>query len=428
MNHQTRNNRVIGDMSKRRVVITGMGMLSPVGNDVTSSWEAIRAGRSGIGLIDRFDASEYATRIGGAVKDLDIEPWLSSKEARKLDAFIHYGLIAAQQAVDDSGLEQYSKLDKERVGIAIGSGIGGLEYIEKNVLQMDKAGPRKVSPFFVPASVINMISGNAAIRFGYKGPNIAIVTACTTGTHNIGYSARTIAYGDADVMLAGGSEMATTRSGVAAFSSARALSTRNDEPEKASRPWDRDRDGFVLSDGAGVVVLEELEHARARGATIYGEVIGFGMSDDAHHITAPPANGEGAARSMQNAIRDAGISPDLVGYINAHGTSTQVGDVAEVAAVKSVFGSHAEKLAMSSTKSMTGHLLGAAGAVEAIFSVLAVRDGVLPPTINLDHPDEGCDLDFVAHKARDADVKVALSNSFGFGGTNGTLIVSRYEG
>lgn len=403
-------------------------MLSPVGNDVTSSWEAIRAGRSGIGLIDRFDASEYATRIGGAVKDLDIEPWLSSKEARKLDAFIHYGLIAAQQAVDDSGLEQYSKLDKERVGIAIGSGIGGLEYIEKNVLQMDKAGPRKVSPFFVPASVINMISGNAAIRFGYKGPNIAIVTACTTGTHNIGYAARTIAYGDADVMLAGGSEMATTRSGVAAFSSARALSTRNEEPEKASRPWDRDRDGFVLSDGAGVVVLEELEHARARGATIYGEVIGFGMSDDAHHITAPPANGEGAARSMQNAIRDAGISPDQVGYINAHGTSTQVGDVAEVAAVKSVFGSHSEKLAMSSTKSMTGHLLGAAGAVEAIFSVLAVRDGVLPPTINLDHPDEGCDLDFVAHKARDADVKVALSNSFGFGGTNGTLIVSRYEG
>lgn len=419
---------MIGDMSKRRVVITGMGMLSPVGNDVTSSWEAIRAGRSGIGLIDRFDASEYATRIGGAVKDLDIEPWLSGKEARKLDAFIHYGLIAAQQAVDDSGLEQYSKLDKERVGIAIGSGIGGLEYIEKNVLQMDKAGPRKVSPFFVPASVINMISGNAAIRFGYKGPNIAIVTACTTGTHNIGYAARTIAYGDADVMLAGGSEMATTRSGVAAFSSARALSTRNDEPEKASRPWDRDRDGFVLSDGAGVVVLEELEHARARGATIYGEVIGFGMSDDAHHITAPPADGEGAARSMQNAIRDAGISPDQVGYINAHGTSTQVGDVAEVAAVKSVFGSHAEKLAMSSTKSMTGHLLGAAGAVEAIFSVLAVRDGVLPPTINLDHPDEGCDLDFVAHKSRDADVKVALSNSFGFGGTNGTLIVSRYEG
>ncbi|MDX5329400.1 MAG: beta-ketoacyl-ACP synthase II [Marinobacter sp.] len=414
-------------MSKRRVVVTGMGMLSPVGNDVQSSWAAIRAGRSGIGLIDRFDATDYGTRIGGAIKDLDIEPYLSSKEARKLDAFIHYGLIAAQQAVDDSGLEQFGDLDKERVGIAIGSGIGGLEYIEKNVIQMEKSGPRKVSPFFVPASVINMISGNAAIRFGYKGPNIAIVTACTTGTHNIGYAARTIAYGDADVMLAGGSEMATTRSGVAAFSSARALSTRNDEPEKASRPWDKGRDGFVLSDGAGVVVLEELEHARARGATIYGEVIGFGMSDDAHHITAPPASGEGAGRSMVNAIRDAGLQPEQVDYINAHGTSTQVGDVAEVAAVKAVFGAHAHKLAMSSTKSMTGHLLGAAGAVEAIFSILAVRDGVLPPTINLDEPDEGCDLDLVPHKSRDADVRIALSNSFGFGGTNGTLIVSRYE-
>ncbi len=415
-------------MSKRRVVITGMGMLSPVGNDVSTSWNAVCAGRSGIGQIDRFDASEYGTRIGGAVKDLDIEPWLSSKEARKLDAFIHYGLIAAQQAVDDSGLEQFDKLDKERVGIAIGSGIGGLEYIEKNIIQMEKAGPRKVSPFFVPASVINMISGNAAIRFGYKGPNIAIVTACTTGTHNIGYAARTIAYGDADVMLAGGAEMATTRSGIAAFSSARALSTRNDEPEKASRPWDKERDGFVLSDGAGVLVLEGLEHAKARGATIYGEVVGFGMSDDAHHITAPPADGDGAARSMANALRDAGLKPEEVDYINAHGTSTLVGDVAEVAAVKSVFGGHAQKLAMSSTKSMTGHLLGAAGAVEAIFSVLALREGILPPTINLDNPDEGCDLDFVANQSRKSDARVALSNSFGFGGTNGTLIFRRYEG
>jgi len=415
-------------MSKRRVVITGMGMLSPVGNDVSTSWSAVCAGRSGIGQIDRFDASEYGTRIGGEVKDLDIEPWLSSKEARKLDAFIHYGLIAAQQAVDDSGLEQFDKLDKERVGIAIGSGIGGLEYIEKNIIQMEKAGPRKVSPFFVPASVINMISGNAAIRFGYKGPNIAIVTACTTGTHNIGYAARTIAYGDADVMLAGGAEMATTRSGIAAFSSARALSTRNDEPEKASRPWDKERDGFVLSDGAGVLVLEDLEHAKARGATIYGEVVGFGMSDDAHHITAPPADGDGAARSMANALRDAGLKPEEVDYINAHGTSTLVGDVAEVAAVKAVFGGHAQKLAMSSTKSMTGHLLGAAGAVEAIFSVLALRDGILPPTINLDNPDEGCDLDFVANQSRKSDVRVALSNSFGFGGTNGTLIFRRYEG
>ena len=414
-------------MSKRRVVITGMGMLSPLGNDVQSSWDGVRAGRSGIGMIERFDASGYNTRIGGAIKDLDLEPWLSTKDARKLDAFIHYGLIAAQQAVDDSGLSDYDELDKDRAGIAIGSGIGGLEYIEKNVLTMDKSGPRKVSPFFVPASVINMISGNAAIRFGFRGPNIAIVTACTTGTHNIGYAARTIAYGDADVMLAGGSEMATTRTGIAAFSAARALSTRNDEPEKASRPWDRDRDGFVLSDGAGVIVLEELEHARKRGATIYGEVIGFGMSDDAHHITAPPQSGEGAARSMQNAIRDAGISPDEVDYINAHGTSTLVGDVAEVAAVKSVFGGHAEQLAMSSTKSMTGHLLGAAGAVEGIFSVLAIREGLLPPTINLDNPDDGCDLDFVANTSRDADVRVALSNSFGFGGTNGTLIFRRYE-
>ncbi|MBE0484622.1 beta-ketoacyl-ACP synthase II [Marinobacter sp.] len=415
-------------MSKRRVVITGMGMLSPVGNDVESSWQAILAGRSGIGPIDRFDATDYNTRIGGAVKGLDIEPYLSTKEARKLDAFIHYGLIAAQQAVDDSGLEHFDRLDKERVGIAIGSGIGGLEYIEKNVILMEKSGPRKVSPFFVPASVINMISGNAAIRFGYKGPNIAIVTACTTGTHNIGYAARTIAYGDADVMLAGGSEMATTRSSVAAFSSARALSTRNDEPEKASRPWDKNRDGFVLSDGAGVLVLEELEHAKARGATIHGEIVGFGMSDDAHHITSPPADGDGAARSMRNAIRDAGLKPEQIDYINAHGTSTQVGDVAEVAAVKSVFGAHADKLAMSSTKSMTGHLLGAAGAVEAIFSVLATRDGVMPPTINLDNPDQGCDLDFVPHKNRKADVGIALSNSFGFGGTNGTLIVARYEG
>ncbi|MDK9557471.1 beta-ketoacyl-ACP synthase II [Marinobacter sp. M216] len=415
-------------MSKRRVVITGMGMLSPLGNDVQSSWEGVRTGRSGIGMIERFDTSGYNTRIGGAIRDLDLEPWLSTKDARKLDAFIHYGLIAAQQAVDDSGLNDYDELDKERVGIAIGSGIGGLEYIEKNVLTMDKSGPRKVSPFFVPASVINMISGNAAIRFGYRGPNIAIVTACTTGTHNIGYAARTIAYGDADVMLAGGSEMATTRTGIAAFSAARALSTRNEEPEKASRPWDRERDGFVLSDGAGVVVLEELDHAKRRGATIYGEVIGFGMSDDAHHITAPPESGEGAARSMQNAIRDAGISSDEIDYINAHGTSTLVGDVAEVAAVKSVFGDHAQKLAMSSTKSMTGHLLGAAGAVEGIFSVLAIRDGLLPPTINLDNADEGCDLDFVANASRNADVRVALSNSFGFGGTNGTLIFRRYEG
>lgn len=413
-------------MSKRRVVITGMGMVSPVGNDVQTSWEAIRAGRSGIGLIDRFDTSGYNTRIGGAVRDLDLDRYLSARDVRKLDVFIHYALVAAQQAVDDSGLGGYEALDRDRVGVAIGSGIGGLEFIEKSVLQMDSAGPRRVSPFFVPASVINMAAGNVAIRFGFRGPNIAIVTACTTGTHNIGYAARTIAYGDADVMLAGGAEMATTRTGVAAFSAARALSTRNDEPEKASRPWDRDRDGFVLSDGAGVLVLEALEHALTRGATIYGELVGFGMSDDAHHITAPPENGEGAASSMRNALRDAGLEPEAIDYINAHGTSTQVGDIAEVRAVKQVFGQHAEKLAISSTKSMTGHLLGAAGAVEAIFSVLALRDGVLPPTINLENPDPECDLDFVANQSRPADLRYALSNSFGFGGTNGTLIFRRY--
>lgn len=412
-------------MAERRVVITGLGMLSPLGNDVPTSWDGIKAGRSGIGLIDRFDATDYNTKIGGAVKDLDISPYLSPKDARKMDAFIHYGLIASQQAVEDSGLDSTEGLDPDRVGVAIGSGIGGLEFIEKNVIALSENGPRKVSPFFVPASVINMISGNVAIRFGYQGPNIAITTACTTGTHNIGYAARTIAYGDADVMLAGGSEMATTRTGIAAFSAARALSTRNDEPEKASRPWDKDRDGFVLSDGAGVLVLEELEHAKARGAKIYGEIIGFGMSDDAHHITAP--SGKGAEKAMQNALRDAGVAPSDVDYINAHGTSTQIGDVAEVDAVKNVFGDHANKLAMSSTKSMTGHLLGAAGAVEAIFSLLAVREGVLPPTINLDNPDEGCDLDFVANESRKSDVRIALSNSFGFGGTNGTLIFRRYD-
>jgi 3-oxoacyl-[acyl-carrier-protein] synthase II len=414
-------------MAKRRVVITGMGMLSPLGNDVASSWDGVLKGASGISQIDRFDTTGYSTRIGGAVKNLDLEPYLSTKDARKLDAFIHYGLIAAQQAVDSSGLGDFQELDKERVGVAIGSGIGGLEFIEKNIINMENGGPRKVSPFFVPASVINMISGNVAIRFGYQGPNIAIVTACTTGTHNIGYAARTIAYGDADVMLAGGSEMATTRSSIAAFSAARALSTRNDEPERASRPWDRGRDGFVLSDGAGVLVLEELEHARRRGADILGEVAGFGMSDDAFHITSPPEGGAGAARSMHNALRDAAMSPSDIDYINAHGTSTHVGDLAEVQAVKSVFGSHAHQLAVSSTKSMTGHLLGAAGAVEAIFSVLAIRDGVLPPTINLEDPAEGCDLDFVADGSRKADIRTVLSNSFGFGGTNGTLIFRRFE-
>ncbi|MAA66521.1 MAG: beta-ketoacyl-[acyl-carrier-protein] synthase II [Alteromonadaceae bacterium] len=414
-------------MSGRRVVVTGLGMLSPLGNDVASSWEGILAGRSGIGPIERFDAEGFNTRIGGAIKDLDLERYLSAKDARKMDAFLHYGVAAASQAVESAGLDAEGACDPERIGVAIGSGIGGLEFIERNVKALEAGGPRKVSPFFVPASVINMIGGNVAIKYGFQGPNIAITTACTTGTHNIGYAARTIKYGDADVMLAGGSEMATTPTGIAAFGAARALSTRNDEPEKASRPWDTDRNGFVLSDGAGVVVLEELEHARRRGATIYGEVVGFGMSDDAHHITSPPENGEGAQRSMRNALKDAGLDVTGVDYINAHGTSTLVGDVAEVAAVKAVFGDHANKLAISSTKSMTGHLLGAAGAVEAIFSLLAIRDNMLPPTINLDNPDEGCDLDFVAHKARKSNVNVTLSNSFGFGGTNGTLIFKRFE-
>ncbi|MGP4844267.1 beta-ketoacyl-ACP synthase II [Marinobacter sp. 1Y8] len=414
-------------MSGRRVVVTGLGMLSPLGNDVASSWEGILAGRSGIGPIERFDAEGFNTRIGGAIKDLDLERYLSPKDARKMDAFLHYGVAAASQAVEHAGLNAEGACDPERIGVAIGSGIGGLEFIERNVKALEAGGPRKVSPFFVPASVINMIGGNVAIKYGFQGPNIAITTACTTGTHNIGYAARTIKYGDADVMLAGGSEMATTPTGIAAFGAARALSTRNDEPEKASRPWDKDRNGFVLSDGAGVVVLEELEHARRRGATIYGEVVGFGMSDDAHHITSPPENGEGAQRSMRNALKDAGLDVSNVDYINAHGTSTLVGDVAEVAAVKAVFGDHASKLAISSTKSMTGHLLGAAGAVEAIFSLLAIRDNMLPPTINLDNPDEGCDLDFVAHEARKSDVNVTLSNSFGFGGTNGTLIFKRFE-
>lgn len=414
-------------MTRRRVVITGLGMVSPVGNDVASAWLAVCAGQSGVGPIERFDAGNHATRIGGAVRGLALEQWLSPKEARKMDPFLQYGLVAAAQAVQDAGLgENAPNLDRDRVGVAIGSGIGGLEFIEQSVRQLVDGGPRKVSPFFVPMSVINMVAGNVAIRYGFRGPNIAITTACTTGTHNIGFAARMIQYGDADVMLAGGAEMATTPVGVAAFAAARALSTRNDEPARASRPWDRERDGFVLGDGAGVVVLESLEHALARGATIYAELSGFGMSDDAHHITAPSESGEGAQLAMKHALKDAGLSPEAVGYINAHGTSTRLGDVAEVAAIRAVFGAHADRLPVSSTKSMTGHLLGAAGAIEAIFSILAIRDGILPPTINLDDPDEGCDLDFVPLHSRKAPIEVALSNSFGFGGTNGTLIFSRY--
>lgn len=415
-------------MTLKRVVITGCGAVSPLGNTVAENWTAITSGTSGIGPIERFDTGKYSVRIGGPVRNLEVTERLSAKEVRKMDAFIQYGLIAAGEAIDSSGLMAESGPDPERVGCAIGSGIGGLEYIEKNHQALRDNGPRRVSPFFVPGSIINMLAGNLAIEYGFRGPNIAIATACATGTHNIGYAARTIAYGDADVMIAGGAEMATTPTALAGFASARTLSTRNDEPEKASRPWDRERDGFVLSDGAGVVVLEDLEHAQARGAPIMAEVAGFGMSDDAHHMTSPPEDGSGAAGAIRNALRDAGMTPDRIDYVNAHGTSTSVGDVAEIAAMKTVFGDHAYRLAVSSTKSMTGHLLGAAGAVEAIYSALAIRDGVLPPTINLDNPDDGCDLDFVPHQARTAEVKVSLSNSFGFGGTNATLILNRYEG
>jgi 3-oxoacyl-[acyl-carrier-protein] synthase II len=408
----------------RRVVVTGLGLVTPVGNTVKESWASILAGKSGIAPIEHFDATGFNTRFGGSVKNFDISPYLNPKDARKMDLFIQYGVAAGAQAISDAGIE-CTEENAERIGVAIGSGIGGLPMIEQNHNALNKGGARRVSPFFVPGSIINMISGNLAIQHGFKGPNIAITTACTTGTHNIGYSARTIAYGDADVMICGGAEMATTPLGLGGFSAARALSTRNDDPQAASRPWDRDRDGFVLSDGAGILVLEEYEHAKARGARIYAELTGFGMSDDAFHMTAPPEDGSGAALSMRNAIRDAGIDPSAVDYINAHGTSTPAGDLAESRAVRKVMGAAADSVAVSSTKSMIGHLLGAAGAVEAVFCILAIRDQVAPPTINLDNPQEGCDLDYVPHTARERKIDVALSNSFGFGGTNGTLVFSR---
>lgn len=411
-------------MSRRRVVVTGLGMLTPVGNSVKETWDSIVNGKSGIGPIEHFDVSSYNTRFGGSVKDFDASVYMNPKDARKMDLFIQYGMAAGIQAIEDSGLE-VNEANAGRIGLAIGSGIGGLPMIEKNHTLLEKSGPRKISPFFVPGSIINMIAGNLSIKYGFKGPNIAIVTACTTGTHNIGSAARMIAYGDADVMLAGGAEMATTPLGLGGFSAARALSTRNDDPQAASRPWDQDRDGFVLSDGAGIMVLEEYEHAKARGAEIYAELAGFGMSGDAYHMTAPPEDGSGAAASMRNAINDSGLSPDQVDYINAHGTSTPAGDIAESNAAKQVLGAAADKVRMSSTKSMIGHLLGAAGSVEAIFSVLAIRDQVAPPTINLDNPSEGCDLNYVPHTAQQAEIDVAISNSFGFGGTNGTLVFKR---
>ena len=411
-------------MSKRRVVVTGLGIISPVGNDVATAWDNVLKGVSGIGPVTHFDATAYATRIAGQVRDFDAAQWIAPKEIKKMDPFIHYGIAAGTQALRDAGLE-VTEANAPRIGVAVAAGIGGLHTIEHTSIELHEKGPRRVSPFFVPSSIINMVSGHLSIMYGLKGPNIACVTACTTGAHNIGLAARMIQYGDADVMVAGGAEYATTGTAMAGFCSAKAMSTRNDEPTKASRPWDKDRDGFVLSDGAGVLVLEEYEHAKARGAKIYCELVGFGMSGDAYHITAPSEGGEGAARCMESALKDGGINPSEVQYINAHGTSTPLGDLGEVLAAKRVFGDHAHKLAMSSTKSVTGHLLGAAGGVEAIFSILALRDQVMPPTINLDEPGEGCDLDFVPNTAREAKLDVVISNSFGFGGTNGTLAFRR---
>ena len=408
-------------MSRRRVVVTGLGTVCPVGNSVKEAWTNIQAGKSGVTRITRFDASPFASQIAGEVKNFDVGQVLSPKEARRVDVFIHYGIAAAVEAIRDAGLEANPK-DAERIGLNIGSGIGGLPLIEETHRAMIEGGARKISPFFIPGAIINMISGNLSIMYGFKGPCLAMVTACTTANHCLGDSARLIEYGDADVMVAGGSEAALCSLGIGGFSAARALSTRNDDPATASRPWDKDRDGFVLGEGAGVLVLEELEHARARGARIYCELAGYGVSADAHHITAPCEDGEGAARGMRNAMRNAGINPDQVDYINAHGTSTPLGDVAETIAVKRCFGEHAKRLAVSSTKSATGHLLGAAGGVEAIFSVLAIRDQVAPPTINLFNQDPQCDLDYVPNTARPMKIKVAMSNSFGFGGTNGTLI------
>ena len=408
-------------MSRRRVVVTGLGIVCPVGNSVKEAWTNIRAGKSGITRITRFDASPFASQIAGEVKNFDVSTVLSAKEARRVDVFIHYGIAAAAEAIKDAGLEANPK-NAERIGVNVGSGIGGLPLIEETHKALLEGGPRKISPFFIPGAIINMISGNLSILYGFKGPSLAMVTACTTANHCIGDSTRLIEYGDADIMLAGGSEACICALGVGGFSAARALSTRNDDPATASRPWDADRDGFVLGEGAGVVVLEELEHAKARGAHIYCELAGYGVSADAHHITAPCEDGEGAARGMVNALHNAGVNADEVDYVNAHGTSTPLGDLAETIAVKRCFGDHAKKLAVSSTKSSTGHLLGAAGAIEAVFTVMGMKDGVAPPTINMFNQDPKCDLDYVPNTARQMKIRVALSNSFGFGGTNGTLV------
>ncbi|MEN8205077.1 MAG: beta-ketoacyl-ACP synthase II [Pseudomonadota bacterium] len=411
-------------MSKRRVVVTGLGIISPVGNAIKVAWDNILAGKSGIGPIAGFDVSDFAVRFGGEVRDFDVSDFIPKKDARRMGRFIHYGIAAASHAIEDSGIE-LTEANASRAGVAIGSGIGGLHGIETAYQAFLDGGPRKISPFFVPGNIINMIAGNLSIMYGLKGPNIAIVTACTSATHNIGVAARTIAYGDADIMVAGGAEMATCPTGIGGFAAARALSTRNENPAAASRPWDKDRDGFVLSDGAGVLVLEEYEMAHARGADIYAEIVGFGMSGDAYHMTQPSEGGEGPAQCMDAALADAGLNHTDVDYVNAHGTSTPAGDIAETLAIKRSFGDKASKVAISSTKSMTGHLLGAAGGVEAVFSLLALRDQVAPPTINLENPDPECDLDYVPNTAREMKLDVAMSNSFGFGGTNGTLIFRR---
>lgn len=411
-------------MSKRRVVITGMGIVSPVGNDLATAWDNISHGRSGIGPITSFDASAYATRIAGEVRDFDPAAYIPAKEAKRMDPFIHYGVAAGLMALKDSGLE-ITEANAERMGTIIGSGIGGILGIEDTTARLLEGGPRKVSPFYVPSTIINMVSGHLSILTGIKGPNFSAVSACATANHSVGMAMRLIQYGDADVMVAGGAERGSSPTSVAGFCSMKAMSTRNDDPTRASRPWDKDRDGFVMGDGAGVLVLEEYEHAKARGARIYCELAGFGASSDAYHMTAPAEDGEGAARCMTAALRDAGIHADQVGYLNAHGTSTPLGDFAETLAMKRAFGDHAYRTLVSSTKSMTGHLLGAAGGVEAIFSILALYHGLVPPTINLDEPGEGCDLDYVPNVAREAKIEVAMSNGFGFGGTNGTLVFRR---
>ena len=411
-------------MSKRRVVVTGLGIVSPVGNSVKQSWDNILNGVSGINYLTNMNTDGQSVTFGGSIKDFDITEYISLKDAKKMDIFIHYGMAAGIQAIEDSGIEVTEK-NAERIGVAIGAGIGGLNTIEKTSNLFRDKGAKRISPFFVPSSIINMVSGNLSIKYGLKGPNFAIVTACTTGTHNIGDASRLIEYGDADVMIAGGTEMSTTNIGLGGFAAARALSTRNDNPTTASRPWDVDRDGFVLGDGAGVVVLEEYEHAKKRGAKIYAEVTGYGMSADAYHITLPSQGGEGAARCMTNALKNASLNPDQVNYINAHGTSTPAGDIAETDAVKLALGEYAYNIVISSTKSMTGHLLGAAGGIEAIFTVLAVKDQVAPPTINIFNQDPACDLDYAANEAREMPINHAISNSFGFGGTNGSIVLSR---